>query len=189
MKEREFKKLVFENFVQAKKELIREGYIKRTDNLNFEDVFSETKKRVLEERVKSLQRENEMLKKQLKGKGLQEAGSMSAAGMGKQGGSRLLDKTFRKVGKFFGNPMDKLTDVAMQLNRNPNDYRALLSYISDGILKTDAQISLGITFYDKLMRKGVSGSGFESALDRGIEAISSGEQPEGGIFEGRRRRY
>jgi thymidylate synthase ThyX len=65
MKEREFKKLVFENFVQAKKELIREGYIKKTDNLNFEDVFNETKKKVLEERVKSLQRENQMLKKQL----------------------------------------------------------------------------------------------------------------------------
>ena len=188
MKEREFKKLVFENFIQAKKELIREGYIKKTDNLNFEDVFSETKKKVLEERVKSLQRENQMLKKKLsKRQDLEEAGTMSAARMGKQGGSKLLDKTFRKVGKFFGNPMDKLSDVAMQLNRNPDDYRELLSYISDGILKSDAHISLAITFYDKLMRKGISDSGFESALDRGIEAISSGEQPEGGVFEGRRR--
>jgi predicted nuclease with TOPRIM domain len=78
MKEREFKKLVFENFVQAKKELIREGYIKRSDNLNFEDVFSETKKRVLEERVKSLMRENQMLKKQLsKRKGLDEEATTS----------------------------------------------------------------------------------------------------------------
>ena len=116
MKEREFKKLVFENFVQAKKELIREGYIKRSDNLNFEDVFSETKKRVLEERVKSLQKENQMLKKQLSKKQLRKE-----AVIGPQGG--------------------------------------------------------------------IGSSGFESALDRGIEAISSGEQPEGGVFEGRRRRY
>jgi hypothetical protein len=106
MKEREFKKLVFENFVQAKKELIREGYIKRSDNLNFEDVFSETKKRVLEERVKSLQRENEMLKNQLKGKGLQEAGSMSAAGQGGafQGnapGSKEVGTGMDKIGAFF----------------------------------------------------------------------------------------
>jgi hypothetical protein len=97
MKEREFKKLVFENFVQAKKELIREGYIKRSDNLNFEDVFSETKKRVLEERVKSLQRENQMLKKQIKRKGLREAGEDSSGGkLGAkfQQGSKALDGVF-----------------------------------------------------------------------------------------------
>jgi hypothetical protein len=188
MKEREFKKLVFENFVQAKKELIREGYIKRSDNLNFEDVFSETKKRVLEERVKSLQRENEMLKKQLKGKGLQEAGTMSAAGMGKQGGSKLIDKPLRKLGKFFGNATDSLTDVAMQLNKNYKDYTVLLDYISDGTLNNDAKIAKAISFIDLLYKKGISGSGFESALDSGIEAIGSGGQPEGGIFENRKRR-
>jgi hypothetical protein len=116
MKEREFKKLVFENFVQAKKELIREGYIKRSDNRNFEDVFSETKKRVLEERVKSLQRENEMLKKQLKGKGLQEAGSMSAAGQGGafQGnapGSEGLWNFITKLGAMAGS-MTAKADIA-----------------------------------------------------------------------------
>lgn len=96
MKEREFKKLVFENFVQAKKELIREGYIKKTDNLNFEDVFNETKKKVLEERVKSLQRENQMLKKQLsKKRGLEEDDSSGAKlGAKFQQGSDVMDWLF-----------------------------------------------------------------------------------------------
>ncbi len=122
MKEREFKKLVFENFIQAKKELIREGYIKRNDNLNFEEVFSETKKRVLEERVKSLQRENEMLKKQLKRKGLQEAGSMSAAGQGGafQGnapGSEGLWNFITKVSAKLGSTTAKADVIAKQLER------------------------------------------------------------------------
>jgi hypothetical protein len=102
MKEREFKKLVFENFVQAKKELIREGYLKKTDNLNFEDVFSETKKKVLEEKVKSLQRENEMLKSKLsQRRGLKEAGTMTAAGMGKQGGGAGNEGLWRSLSKVF----------------------------------------------------------------------------------------
>ena len=101
MKEREFKKLVFENFVQAKKELIREGYIKRSDNLNFEDVFSETKKRVLEERVKSLQRENEMLKKKIKKEGLM--GSIGGTGGSESGGygSDEVGTGMDKIGAFF----------------------------------------------------------------------------------------
>ena len=57
---------VFENFVQAKRELIKEGY--RKDNLNnvdFNEIFEQTKKKMLEEKVKSLKRENEMLKEKL----------------------------------------------------------------------------------------------------------------------------
>ena len=66
--------LVFENFVQAKKELIREGYLKRNlDEVDFNEIFDQTKKRMLEEKVKKLQRENEMLKSQLsKRKSLEE---------------------------------------------------------------------------------------------------------------------
>ena len=94
--------LVFENFVQAKRELIKEGYRKKSlDEVDFNKVFSETKHKMLEEKVKSLQKENEMLKRKLyEKKSLREAGTMSAAGMGKQGGSKLLDKSFRKVGIF-----------------------------------------------------------------------------------------
>jgi hypothetical protein len=60
--------LVFENFVQAKRELLREGYIKREDlnEVDFNDIFEQTKKKMLEEKLKSLQRENEMLKEKLR---------------------------------------------------------------------------------------------------------------------------
>jgi len=188
--------LVFENFVQAKKELIREGYLKRNlDEVDFNEIFDQTKKRMLEEKVKSLQRENEMLKSQLaKKKGLREAGSMSAAGQGAvgQGGSRLLDKSFRKIGKFFGNPMDKLTDVAMELNKNSDNYRMLLKYISDGTLNSDAKIAKAITFADSLERKIGYGDEFMKAFSKGVMSIGKNEEPEMGIFENlkrKRRRY
>lgn len=186
--------LVFENFVQAKKELFKEGYTKRhLDNVDFNEIFDQTKKKMLEEKLKSLQKENEMLRRQLgKQKSLKEAGSMRAAGMGKQGGSKLLDKSFRKIGKFFGNPMDKLTDVAMELNKNSDNYRILLSYISDGTLNSDAKIARAISFVDALERKMGYGDEFERALSRGVMAIGKNEEPEGGIFENlkrKRRRY
>jgi hypothetical protein len=180
--------LVFENFVQAKRELIKEGYRKKSlDEVDFNKVFSETKHKMLEEKLKSLQKENEMLKRKLyEKKSLREAGSMSAAGQGAagQGGSRLLDKGFRKIGKFFGNPMDKLTDVALELGKNADNYRYLLSFISDKVLDTDAKIAQAITFLDSARRKALS----NDSLDRGIEAIGAGSQPETGIFENKKRR-
>jgi hypothetical protein len=84
--------LVFENFVQAKRELIREGYLrKNVDEVNFDQIFENTKKKMLEEKVKSLQRENEMLKSQLsKRKGLEEVRSNTSdnpSGYGETGGA------------------------------------------------------------------------------------------------------
>jgi hypothetical protein len=182
--------LVFENYVQAKRELLREGYQKKhLEEVDFNEIFDQTKKKMLEEKVKKLQKENEMLKSQLaKRQGLKEAGTMSAAGMGKQGGSKLLDKSFRKIGKFFGNPMDKLTDVAMELNKNSDNYRILLQYISDGTLNSDAKIAKGISFVDALARKMGYGDEFERTLSRGIMAIGSNQEPEGGIFENFKRK-
>jgi hypothetical protein len=60
--------LVFENFVQAKRELLREGYLKTKDlnAVDFNSIFEQTKKRMLEEKLKSLQRENKMLKEKLR---------------------------------------------------------------------------------------------------------------------------
>jgi hypothetical protein len=182
--------LVFENYVQAKRELLREGYQKRhLDEVDFNEIFDQTKKKMLEEKVRKLQKENEMLKSQLsKRKGLKEAGTMSAAGQGKQGGSSLLDKGFRKIGKFFGNPMDKLSDVAMQLNKNSDDYRILLKYISDGTLNSDAKIAKSISFVDALERKMGYGDEFEKTLSRGIMSIGNNQEPEGGIFENFKRK-
>jgi hypothetical protein len=58
--------LVFENFVQAKRELIGEGYTKKhLDEVDFNEIFDQTKKRMLEEKLKSLQKENKMLKEKL----------------------------------------------------------------------------------------------------------------------------
>lgn len=59
--------LVFENFVQAKRELIKEGYRKESlQEIDFNEVFSKTKNKMLEEKMKSLQRENQMLRNKLK---------------------------------------------------------------------------------------------------------------------------
>lgn len=57
--------LVFENFVQAKRELIREGYSKKINEIDFNEVFDKTKHKLAEEKIKSLQRENKMLKEKL----------------------------------------------------------------------------------------------------------------------------
>ena len=59
--------LVFENFVQAKRELIREGYSKRlVSEVDFNQIFEQSKHKLLEEKVKKLQRENQMLKEKLR---------------------------------------------------------------------------------------------------------------------------
>jgi hypothetical protein len=182
--------IIFENFIQAKRELIREGYLKKEESnkIDFNEIFDKTKGEMQKKKIEKLQRENQMLREKLSQKQLKKEAVVGPQGGMGSGGSRLIDKPLRKLGKFFGNPTDKLTDVAMQLNKNSDDYRILLSYISNGTLNNDAKIAKAITFIDALDRKGISGSNFESALDRGIEAISSGEQPEGGIFENRKRR-
>jgi len=49
--------LVFENFIQAKRELIKEGYRKESfKEVDFNEVFKQTKHKMLEEKLKSLQR-------------------------------------------------------------------------------------------------------------------------------------
>ncbi len=111
--------LVFENFVQAKRELIREGYTKKhLDEVDFNEIFDQTKKKMLEEKLKSLQRENEMLKNKLsERRGLKEAGSMSAAGQGSQfqgggAGSETVGKLMSKVASPFSKTAkaDVITD-------------------------------------------------------------------------------
>jgi hypothetical protein len=59
--------LVFENYVQAKRELIREGYSKRlVSEVDFNQIFEQSKHKLLEEKVKKLQRENQILKEKLR---------------------------------------------------------------------------------------------------------------------------
>ena len=177
--------LVFENFVQAKRELIREGYLKKNlDEVDFNEIFDQTKKRMLEEKVKSLQRENEMLKRQLGKKQFKNEGIISGqAGKGSSGSYRMINTGFRKIGKFFGNPIDKLNDVAMQLNKDSEKYRFLLKYISDKTLDSDVKIAKAITFADSLERKIGYGEEFIKTLSSGIMSIGNNEEPEMGIFE------
>lgn len=121
MTNKQLHNIIFENFVQAKKELIREGYQKnKLENVDFNQVFESAKKKMLEERVKSLMKENEMLKRQLgKRKSLKEAGSMSAAGQGGefQGnapGSKALWNFLTKVAADLNISRTAILDVEIQ---------------------------------------------------------------------------
>ncbi len=59
--------LIFENFVQAKRELIREGFQKnKLESVDFNQVFESAKKKILEKKVNSLMKENAMLKNQVR---------------------------------------------------------------------------------------------------------------------------
>jgi hypothetical protein len=59
--------LVFENYVQAKRELLREGYTrKHLEEVDFNEIFSQTKGKIQEKKIEKLQRENEMLKEKLR---------------------------------------------------------------------------------------------------------------------------
>jgi hypothetical protein len=111
--------LVFENFVQAKRELIREGYLRKNlDEVNFDQIFENTKKKMLEEKVKSLQRENEMLRKKINNKrGLKQESTYSAAGQGSQfqgggAGSETVGNWMTKVASPFSKTAkaDLITD-------------------------------------------------------------------------------
>jgi hypothetical protein len=114
--------LVFENFVQAKRELIKEGYRKTSlDEVDFNEVFNKTKHKMLEEKVKSLQRENEMLRKKVsQRKGLKEAGTMSAAGQGGKfqgggAGSETVGNLLNRLGATFGDKGSKAAIIADKL--------------------------------------------------------------------------
>ena len=53
MNNKQLYNLVFENFVQAKRELFKEGYTKKhLDEVDFNEIFDQTKKKMLEEKVK-----------------------------------------------------------------------------------------------------------------------------------------
>jgi hypothetical protein len=178
MKEREFKKLVFENFVQAKKELIREGYIKRSDNLNFEDVFSETKKRVLEERVKSLQKENQMLKKQLRGKGLEEGEDSSGGKLGAkfQQGSKGLDWLF----DFIDNVLAKYGNMGSKISVIKRTMKA------KKVIESDRDLN---QFGMKLQTKLEDGLPMKKAILSALRQMGIRTPEIQTLAENRRRRY
>jgi hypothetical protein len=80
MTNKELYNLVFENYIQAKRELIREGYLKTEEskNIDFNEIFSRTKGALAEKKIEKLQRENQMLKEKLsQRRGLKEEATTS----------------------------------------------------------------------------------------------------------------
>ena len=101
--------LVFENFVQAKKELIREGYTKKINEIDFNEVFNKTKQKLAEEKIKSLKRENEMLRNKLsKRQGLKEEDTSGGKlGAKYQQGSKAMNWLFDLIDKGLAATGDK----------------------------------------------------------------------------------
>jgi len=99
--------------------LIKEGYRKNSlDEVDFNEVFSQTKHKMLEEKLKSLKRENKMLKNKLQKEGLM--GSMGSTGGYETGGvgSEGFWNFLTKVAAMAGNPTAKADIVANRLNKN-----------------------------------------------------------------------
>ncbi len=163
--------LVFENFVQAKRELLREGYLKREDSkkLDFNDIFEQTKKKMLEEKVKTLQRENEMLKK----KSLKEDETGTKLGAKYQQGSKLMDWLFDLIDK----------GLAAGGNRD-----SLLSVIEKGLIKS-GKLSDGLeasvftrNLAPKLGRMSLTKAVLEALRETGVRGETLNESKK-------RRRY
>jgi hypothetical protein len=100
--------LVFENYIQAKRELIREGYLKTEEskNIDFNEIFSRTKGAMQEKKIEKLQRENQMLKEKLSQKQIRkesivsgQGGVGSSGGAGTQGFGNLMNRVGASVFK------------------------------------------------------------------------------------------
>jgi hypothetical protein len=145
--------LVFENFVQAKRELLREGYTrKHLEEVDFNSIFEQSKKKMLEEKVKKLQRENEMLKKEINNKrGLKQESSYSAAGQGGQfqgggAGSETFGKMMTKVASPFSKTAkaDLITDRMIEKgllsdNEDISKFRIKVTgYLKSGLSASEA---------------------------------------------------
>jgi hypothetical protein len=111
--------LVFENYIQAKRELIKEGYRKESfKNVDFNEVFNKTKSVMQEEKIKSLKRENEMLKKRLQKEGL--FGSMAGTGSSEVGGagSEEVGTGMNRIGAFFKHKGSIAALTAQELDKD-----------------------------------------------------------------------
>jgi len=118
--------IVFERFVQAKKELIREGYRKTSlDKVDFNEVFSKTKHQLQEAKIQSLMRENEMLRRKVYESSYRAAGmGNQTGGAGSKGFGRFMNKMGADVFKHKGSiatieaeKLDKVFDkMAMEYN-------------------------------------------------------------------------
>ncbi len=173
MTRKELYNIIFENFVQAKRELIREGYQKsKLESVDFNEVFNKTKHKMLEEKVSSLKRENEMLKRKLsQRKDLDEAtGFMSSFGGPTGGGAG--SKTFGKMMTKAASPFSKTAKADIITDRMIE--KGLLSD-SDDISKFTIKVK---GFLDSGMKPSV-------AAKKAMDELKS----QSTLGESRRRRY
>lgn len=163
--------IVFERFVQAKKELIREGYHKTSvDKVDFNEVFNGTKHALQEAKIKSLMRENQMLKRKL------SESSYSAAGQGGQfqgdapGSETLWNGISNIMSPFSVTAMaDK---VARQL-------------VKQNMLQDDDDISKFKIKYIGFRRKGLKN---DEAIGKAMSELKAQNAPTS-LAENKRRRY
>jgi hypothetical protein len=144
MTNKELYNIVFEKFVQAKKELIREGYHKHSVNdVDFNEVFNKTKHQLQEAKIQSLQRENQMLKRKL------QESMYSAAGQGSQfqgggAGSKTFGKLMTKGAAALGDvdaKADVITDRMMEKGMISGDDVSKFTIKVKGFLKSGMNAS------------------------------------------------
>lgn len=159
--------IIFENFVQAKRELIKEGYQKKSVNeVDFNEVFNQTKHQLQEAKIQSLQRENQMLKRKL------QESMYSAAGQGSQyQGGGAGSKTFGKLMTKAASPFSKTAKADVITDR----------MIEKGMLSDNDDIS---KFTIKV--KGFLDSGMKPSL---AAKKAMGELKSQSLAESKRRRY
>jgi osmotically-inducible protein OsmY len=176
--------LVFENYVQAKRELLREGYTKtHLEEVDFNEIFDQTKKKMLEEKVKKLQRENEMLKGKLaKTKHLKEF-DVTGGGLGSkyQGNAPGSDSLWKGLSTVFASLGVKEAIADTLINKLKASDKKNYGNIKS-ILKDDNDIS---KFKIKVKRFLDSGMKLTTSIKMALDELKN-QTP---LAESRRRRY
>ena len=191
--------LVFENYIQAKKELIREGYLKREESnkIDFNEIFSATKGEMQKKKIEKLQRENQMLKEKLSQKQIRKEALINPQGGKGSSGSKALDSTWGFMGNFFRNSTDRLNTVSSKIfniKKGTHDFDVLegklYDFIESGKLNSLEKIEEAIRLVQKL--EVLRPSNYEFALESGINKIAGIDEPKSEpqtLSESRRRRY
>jgi hypothetical protein len=180
--------LVFENYIQAKRELIREGYLKTEEskNIDFNEIFSRTKGAMQEKKIEKLQRENQMLREKLAKKQLTkenllgDTGSFETGGAGSESLWNALTKVFAKVGvktAMIDVVIDKLKAIDSQEN---NKYSNIKNIITD---------SNDISKFEIKLKKYINlGNNLFKSIRMSLDELRK-QNSQNTLAENRRRRY
>ncbi len=170
--------IVFERFVQAKKELIREGYRKTSlDEVDFNEVFNKTKHQLREAKIQSLMRENQMLRRKLK-EGLKQESISDAAGQGAayQGNAPGSETLWKGI----SNMMSPFSVTAMA-------DKVVRQLVKQNILQDNDDISKFKIKYIGFRKKGLKN---DEAIGKAMSELEAQNAPTSQtLAENRRRRY